>query len=94
MKLRTKTGRLSDVLEDDTAKQRADWSYLKKDLAALEPGDALTVNCPLSIAVAALQSTILTIGNRVHKGEWAVSTRRDGKKIKCFLVPKQETRGY
>lgn len=88
MKLRTKIGRLSDVLADDAAKQRADWSHLKKDLAALEPGGALTVECPSSIAVSALQSTILTIGNRVHQGEWAVSTRRDGKKIKCFLVPK------
>lgn len=84
----TKTGRLSDLAD---ARHRADWSAFTKQLKDLEPGDRVCFECPARISVPAFRSTILTVGNRIHAGDWRVSTRTYGRKVHCFLALRENT---
>ena len=80
-----KISRLSDLTD---LGHRADWSKLTDRLQKLDPGAVITETCPTWIAVKSFRSTILTIGNRVHTGDWRLSTRTYGRKIHCFLAPR------
>lgn len=68
--------------------ERADWSGLRKDLRALEPGEVLTVFTPARMTSAKFRSVILVCGKRIFRNsEWAISTRTMKDRILCFLVP-------
>ena len=67
---------------------RTDRSELNAKLRALEPGDRIAVETPSGTTVAAFRSTILTAAKRMQFGEWRLSTRSQGRKIHCFLVPR------
>jgi len=79
------TGRLSELAE---RKQRADWSKVNQQIRALQPGELLKLSCPSSISMASFRSTVLTAGKRIHRNEWGLSTRTEGKKLLCFLAPR------
>jgi hypothetical protein len=66
---------------------RHDRSELNAKLRALEPGDRIAIETPREMTVAAFRSTILTAGRRMQFGDWKLSTRSQGRKIHCFLVP-------
>ncbi len=83
--LRTKTGRLSDLVNSN---HRADWSNLNVKLKALQPGELLTVTCPAQVTIPSFRSIILTTGRRLHSGEWRLSTKTEKRKIHCFLSPR------
>jgi hypothetical protein len=84
--LRTRIGRVSELL--DIPRQRSDWSGLNSQLKALEPGQQLEVVTPTNLTVPSFRSTILTAGQRIHKGDWRLCTRTEGRKIHCFLAPR------
>ena len=83
----TRIGRLSDLAQ---TRRRADWSGLNQKLKSLQPGEDLIVQCPPDKTLAAFRSTILTNGRRFHRGEWALATRTEGRKLHCFLAPRKE----
>lgn len=85
MKIRTKTGPVSDLVD---IRKRRDWSYVNRQLRALEPGKRVSVTCPFGVTVKALRSTLLTNGKRFHVGDWAMITKTEGNTVHCFLVMK------
>ena len=79
------TGKISDLVRVST--DDVDWSHLRDDLRALQPGDVLTVKCPHGVKLSRLRSTILTYGRRIFADkEWTVSTRTVGDRVHCFLA--------
>ena len=84
MRLRVRDGRLSDLAQ---AGHRADWSGLNDKLKAIEPGEVVSVECPKGVSLPAFRSTILTNGKRFHRGEWSLTTRKEGNVLHCFLAP-------
>ena len=87
-KIRTKTGHVSDLAEM-IPRSRSDWSEVRGKLRDLDPGGMLTVICPRERKVTDVRSILLTAGARIFpKGEWKLITRTEGRKIHCFLAPR------
>lgn len=82
--MRIRVGRLSDVAQQSS---RHDWSGLNARLKALQPGEALAIECPPGVTVSRLRSTILTNARRFDYGEWRLRTRSAGRVIHCYLAP-------
>lgn len=83
--MNTETGHLSDIAD---LKPRKDWSHLRSDLEALQPGQRLTIKLPADISMKDLRATVLTISRRIDFGNWVIATRSDNDVLHCFLAPK------
>lgn len=82
--MRMTTGRLSDIA---VKRPRIDWSAMNEKLKALQPGERLSIECPLGMATSRLRSTILTRAKHYEYGDWRVRTMTGGRTIHCFLAP-------
>ena len=83
--MQTKTGHVSDLL---TSRQRRDWSELNSKIRAIEPGGLLIAECPSGFSISQFRSTVMTQGRRIHKGEWRLMVRTEGRKLNLFLGPR------
>ena len=72
----------------DFVENRRDWSELNDHLKNLSPGDAFRVEAPPGVTVRTLRSIILTKARRItYPDGWALTTRKVGNAIRCFLGP-------
>lgn len=72
---------------------RTDWSEVTARLRSLEPGEMISVECPVGMTMARLRSTVLTTARRMRRDGWRVSTRARGRRLECFLVPEGDVDG-
>lgn len=79
-------GHLSDLI----GKIRHDWSGMRGEIQALQPGSTLVLCCPIGMKFDRFRSTVTVAGKRIHAGDWRMGTVRQGKRdLTCYLYPKE-----
>ncbi len=83
--IETSSGSILDLVSPEP---QINWSALRTKIGKIEPGDVLVVSVPPGSDFKKFRCTLLVNGNRIHTGDWRVSTRKRGNNLHCFLSPR------